>query len=102
MIEPDWWSMTESEAVAMRTYMQKGGFIIVDDFKPMRRRFPQWSSYDEQLGVTQRRGVSVVGTLMKRVMPYARFYDLDTTHPIFHSFFEIDDLEVVPQIFSIG
>src|SRR5262249_31114224 len=35
VIEPDWWSMTESEAVAMRTYMQKGGFIIVDDFKPM-------------------------------------------------------------------
>src|SRR5262245_46537743 len=42
VIEPDWWTMTESEAVAMRTYMQKGGFIIVDDFKPMRRRFPGW------------------------------------------------------------
>src|SRR4051812_38286913 len=41
IIEPDWWSMTDSEAVSMRTYMQKGGFIIVDDFKPMRRRFPQ-------------------------------------------------------------
>src|ERR1041384_6486973 len=32
VIEPDWWSITESEASAMRTYMQKGGFIIVDDF----------------------------------------------------------------------
>jgi hypothetical protein len=32
--------------------MQKGGFIIVDDFKPMRRRFPGWSSYDDRLGVT--------------------------------------------------
>jgi len=35
-------------------------------------------------------------------MPEARFYDLDATHPIFHTFFEIDDLDVVPQIFSIG
>jgi Domain of unknown function (DUF4159) len=102
VIEPDWWSMTESEAVAMRTYMQKGGFIIVDDFKPMRRRFPGWSSYDDRLGVTYGSGWSVLETYMKRVFPEARFYDLDATHPIFHSFFEIDDLDVVPQIFSIG
>ena len=102
IIEPDWWSMTESEAVAMRTYMQKGGFIIVDDFKPMRRRFPGWSSYDERLDVTYGNGWSVLETYMKRVMPEARFYDLDATHPIFHTFFEIDDLDVVPQIFSIG
>ena len=44
VIEPDWWSMTDSEAVALRTYMQKGGFVIVDDFKPMRRRFPGWEA----------------------------------------------------------
>jgi len=102
IIEPDWWSMTESEAVAMRTYMQKGGFVIVDDFKPMRRRFPGWSSYDDRRGVTYGNGWSVLETYMKRVMPEARFYDLDATHPIFHTFFEIDDLDVVPQIFSIG
>jgi len=102
VIEPDWWSMTESEAVAMRTYMQKGGFIIVDDFKPMRRRFPGWSSFDERLGVAYGSGWSVLETYMKRVMPDARFYDLDATHPIFHSFFEINDLDVVPRIFSIS
>jgi hypothetical protein len=102
IIEPDWWSMTESEVVAMRAYMLKGGFVIVDDFKPMGRRFPGWSSYDDRLGVTYGSGWSVLETYMKRVMPDARFYDLDASHPIFHSFFEIDDLDVVPQIFSIG
>ena len=102
VIEPDWWSMTDSEAVAMRTYMQKGGLIIVDDFKPMRRRFPGWSSHDERLDVTYGSGWSVLETYVKRIMPEARFYDLEASHPIFHSFFEIDDFDVVPQIFSIG
>jgi hypothetical protein len=102
VIEPDWWSMTDSEAVAMRTYMQKGGFVIVDDFKPMRRRFPGWSSYDERRDVTYGSGWSVLETYMKHVMPGGRFYDLDPSHPIFHSFFEIDDFDVVPQVSSIG
>ena len=68
--------MTDSEAVAMRAYMQKGGFVIVDDFKPMRRRFPGWSSYDERRDVTYGSGWTVLETYMKRVMPGARFYDL--------------------------
>jgi hypothetical protein len=72
VIEPDWWSMTESEAVAMRTYMQKGGFIIVDDFKPMRRRFPGWGSYDDRLGVTYGNGWSVLETYRRRAMAIFR------------------------------
>ena len=33
VIEPDWWEMTDSEARALRDYLHKGGFLIVDDFK---------------------------------------------------------------------
>jgi hypothetical protein len=33
VIEPDWWAMTDGEAAALRDYLQKGGFLIVDDFK---------------------------------------------------------------------
>src|SRR5262249_13035548 len=33
VIEPGWWAMTDREAAALRSYMQKGGFVIVDDFK---------------------------------------------------------------------
>ena len=36
IIEVDWWAMTDREAAALRTYLQKGGFVIVDDFKPRR------------------------------------------------------------------
>ena len=36
IIEVDWWAMTDREADALRVYLQKGGFVIVDDFKPRR------------------------------------------------------------------
>ena len=39
IIEVDWWAMTDAEAAALRVYLQKGGFVIVDDFKPRRGRF---------------------------------------------------------------
>ena len=32
IIEVDWWGMTNREAAALRAYLQKGGFLIVDDF----------------------------------------------------------------------
>ena len=33
IIEVGWWTLTDIEAAALRTYIQKGGFVIVDDFK---------------------------------------------------------------------
>jgi len=91
VIEVDWWAMTDSEAAALRAYMQKGGFVIVDDFKPRRFR----GGFGEAYGS----GWDVFEADMKRAMPEARFVDLDASHPIFHSFFEIDRLDVVPQAY---
>ena len=34
IIEVSWWQMTDAEGAALRDYIQKGGFVIVDDFKP--------------------------------------------------------------------
>jgi len=39
IIEVGWWEMTDREAVALRAYLQKGGFVIVDDFSTGRREF---------------------------------------------------------------
>src|SRR6186713_958430 len=33
IIEVGWWDLADSEAVALREYLNKGGFVIVDDFK---------------------------------------------------------------------
>ena len=72
IIEPDWWAMKKSEAAALRDYVDKGGFVIVDDFKGRGFR----SGYGS--------GWEVFEANVKRALPQARFVDLDVSHPIFH------------------
>ena len=75
MSEPGYWSMSDEEAMGLRLYLQKGGFIIFDDF-----RDNHWYNLEEQ---------------MKRVLPDGRWVPLDTSHKVFHSFFEIDGLDLI-------
>jgi len=88
IIEVSWWTLTDREALALRAYMQKGGFVIVDDFKA-RGDFnsPGWEPFEAN---------------MKRVLPDVRFFDMAPSHQIFHSFFEIEDLDIVPQAYNYG
>src|SRR5262245_10966608 len=98
VIEVDWWAMTDREAEALRTYVQKGGFVIVDDFKPRRCR----GGFGGDGGYGYGSGWDVFEAAMRRVFPDGRFVDLDATHPIFHSFFEIDRLDIIPQAYIAG
>ena len=79
-----------AEAKNLREYLLKGGFTIFDDFK-LPGEFGSggggWDTFEEN---------------MKRVMPYAKFVDLEPSHPIFHSFFEIDSLRDFPQAYNSG
>jgi hypothetical protein len=90
IIEVGWWTLTDREADGLRLYLQKGGFVIVDDFKmPGWRGLPGggWEPFEAN---------------MKRVLPAARFVDLEVTHPIFHTFFEINSLDNFPQAYNSG
>lgn len=77
MAEPGGWGVNEAEAAGFRSYLLKGGFAIFDDFR----------GYDFDNLQNQ----------MRLVLPDARWVELDGTHPIFHSFFEIDrPLDLIP------
>jgi hypothetical protein len=106
IIEVDWWAMTDREAAALRAYMEKGGFVIVDDFKV--RGFRGFRGAGGPSGVGESPLMAGGGgwetflAQMKRVMPEARFYDLDPSQPVFHSFFEITTLDNFPQAYVAG
>lgn len=72
--EPGGWQPTDKEVLALRNYLTKGGFLIVDDFDggSMNR---DWFHFVAQV---------------KRVMPNLRLVDVPQEHPIFDSFFRID------------
>jgi Domain of unknown function (DUF4159) len=88
IIELSWWTLTDKEAAGLRAYLQKGGFVIVDDFK-VEGDFgsPGWAPFEAN---------------MKRVLPGVRFYEMHASHPIFHAFFEVNDLDLIPQAYNAG
>ncbi|HKF66925.1 MAG TPA: DUF4159 domain-containing protein [Vicinamibacterales bacterium] len=89
IIEVGWWQMRENEATALREYIQKGGFVIVDDFKVRGGGFPAgggWENFEDN---------------MRQVFHDVRFYEMELSHPIFHSFFDIKSLDV-PQAYNAG
>ena len=73
--EPGFWYPSESEAQGLRTYLEKGAFLIVDDF-----HFPEeWAVFD---------------IAIHRVLPGAKIERLTVKHPIFNTFFTIESLHI--------
>jgi len=73
--EPGYWYPSETEAAGMRTYLAKGGFLIVDDFHFEN----EWRVFE---------------AAMRQVIPDARIERLDRAHPVFNSFFSLKSLDV--------
>ena len=92
LIEVGWWTVNPQEAAGLRAYLQKGGFLIVDDFKPENWRGIPGGGWEP------------FAATMRRVLPDVRFFDLEPSHPVFHSFFEIPDTIVddFPQAYNYG
>jgi hypothetical protein len=81
LIEPGFWAPSDPQIKALRQYLDKGGFMIVDDFP-----YQAWDNFAFQ---------------MARVYPEGQWQDLDLTHPIFHTFFEVTTLEM-PTAYNLG
>jgi hypothetical protein len=74
MSEPGFWSITPEGAANLREYLLKGGFLIFDDFEA-----GQWNNMAAQLA---------------EVLPDGQWVEIDESHPIFGTFFAIEDIYV--------
>ncbi len=74
LCEPGFWHPSDQEAENLRSWLFRGGFLVVDDFVQSR-----------QLGnfIFQ----------MDRVLPGYDLVELDAAHPVFDSFFHIETLD---------
>ena len=72
--EPGYWRISDEGALNLREYLLKGGFLIFDDFEA-----DQWYNMDEQV---------------LRALPEREWVELDDTHPIFGTFFYVEDIYV--------
>ena len=81
LCEPGFLTLSDSEALNMRKYLLRGGFLVIDDFVN-----EQWDNFEEQI---------------RRVLPEYRLIPLDVSHPIFHSFFEMKRIDFPHPYFGM-
>ncbi len=79
MLEVGSMSLQEDEVIALREYLLAGGFLVIDDF---------WGSWAWENLVAE----------MQRVFPQRSIVDLPPEHPVFHVFYNIDEVVQVPNL----
>ena len=72
-------SLTDAEVLALRNYLLAGGFLVIDDF---------WGSWAWEQFVGE----------MQKVLPERVIVDVPPEHPVFHIFYNIDELVQVPNL----
>ncbi len=88
MTEAGWWVLQDKEIPALRTYLAKGGFVIFDDFREdYRMGNDGWENFAAN---------------MEKILPGVQFFDLTPQSPIFHSFYEINSFDILPQAYDAG
>lgn len=76
--EPGYWNCTKKETDNLREYLLRGGFVIFDDFRDAPGEWDNFSG------------------CMREVFPDRTLEVLEADHPIFHCFYDIDSLDMVP------
>ena len=76
-LEVGYMSMSPDEILGLREYLMAGGFLVIDDFWGSR----EWANFEYQMGL---------------VFPNRPIMELDLDHPVFSSFYDIDEILQVP------
>jgi hypothetical protein len=83
IVEPGRLLFDEEEVKILRDYLLNGGFLMADDFWGDR----QWANFENE---------------MHKVFPEREFVELEMTHPVFHTVFDIQVPKQQLQTPNIG
>jgi len=72
-------ALTQPEIEGLHDYLMAGGFLVIDDFWGSR----EWANFEYQ---------------MQLVLPGYPIVDLPLEHPLFTTFYEIDEIMQVPNV----
>lgn len=81
-VEVGKWALNDMEAVRLRDYLLRGGFLMVDDFHGSR----EWAGFTQS---------------MYRVFPDRQIVDIPVQDPIFHVAYDLHDRVQIPGIQSL-
>jgi Domain of unknown function (DUF4159) len=77
--EPGQIVLTDADAMILREYLDRGGLWVVDDF---------WGSFEWGNFTRQ----------VEKVLPGQEILDIPRDHPVFHCFYDIDQIVQVPSL----
>jgi len=72
-------NLTEEEVARLRRFLLGGGFVVVDDFWGSA----EWDNWEYQIG---------------RVLPEFTIVDLPLDHSLFHSMYDVKEIQQVPNV----
>ncbi len=78
-VECGHWNLSEAEATALAEYLKRGGFLFCDDFWGSM----EWANF--------RRNIL-------RVLPDAGIVDIPLSHPIFHTYYDVNQILQIPNV----
>ncbi|MBT5031820.1 MAG: DUF4159 domain-containing protein [Proteobacteria bacterium] len=81
-VEVGQWTLSAQEATKLREYLDRGGFLMVDDF---------WGDYEWQTFVES----------MRRVFPDRPIVEIDEDDPVMHVMFDVDKSTQIPGMNGI-
>ncbi len=72
-------TLSDKEIENLREFLLRGGFLFIDDF---------WGTYEWRVFLET----------FSKVFPDRELQELDSDHPIFHSFYDIDGPQMIPAV----
>jgi len=89
MSEPGYLNLLPNDVKNLREYFDRGGFLLIDDFRGNERDNSQWENMVRQI---------------KKVFPDRELRPIPPTHAVFHIFYDIKAAEMLPpyRLFNSG